>query len=342
MGTLIIVSGFNAPKQGDRIEIPSRPGEYMVVTEKPQTGRDARGLGFWRTRVKDRTGAERSLTSDEVKSWQHFTGPLYDWHQEEMTRQEQEKKRKEQTEQVSSFEEKFRYPDGQTLRERVPPMVVKVKPGAPGNLGAFSGERVAVKNVDYVQGTVRLVPVGEEIDELALTLPADEVMPWTEPAMPVGAALEKVTLQNGQTVDMERVLGMTPGFNRMVLEGKVRVTALQVYVNYQTQKHTGFSKFESEMEALGMGAQAGDNPDGGLFKENHAERKFDEMGRQTSPRGAWQATLQITPPVSKAVEAEIAALAPQSQIIKSAKDGTITVHSNPLFKNMVALGHFEG
>ena len=322
---------FNPPQRGDRIELPNRPGQYYLVTDRPQTGSDPRGQGFWQTRVKDQEGREQMLSSDRVPSWSHFKGPNYQWHDQELQQRQMDQKRKEQQQQVGQFEQAYRFQDGQVLRERVPPMVLKVKEGAPGDMGAFVNERVGVVGVDYTSGNVTIAPMG--MDDMQVTVPAAQLMQFAEPAVAAGAAKQKVTLQDGTKTDMEHLLGMTPEFNKAVLRGQVQA-ATQIYQNYSNKSGGGIDQYMREMMAMGF------EPNESHYKLNSTEQKFDPSGGKENLRGAWQSTLRIAPPVSPGMMEEIMRIAPRSQIKGTPQTG-LTVHSNPLYKNMVALGHFE-
>lgn len=333
------VAAFMPPQKGSRIEVPNRPGEYYLVIDKPEVGRDPRGYQFWQARVKDREGKEQRLSSDQVASWSHFKGQNYQWHDEDNERQKWANQQKEQATLIQGFEAKFKFPDGQPLRKNPNrPMLLSIVENAPGNLNVFSGEKVYLKDIDYQSATVKLEPISPDFAEFAphlAAIPAAEVVAGTKPAMRAEVVMEPVRLPSGEKVTAGDMMKMTPELNKLArMPGKIGLEA-QVYANYQGKGFGGEDYFVNEMGKRGIEAEHVQSLTN--YRINNVQPKVDEMGKRLNIFGAWQGNVMIEPPISPEVEAEIRAIAPESQIQKR-RDGKILVQSNALYKQMVSLG----
>lgn len=330
-------AAFNAPQRGDRIELPTMPGQYYLVTDKPQLGQDPRGQSFWHARVKDQQGREQMLSSDRVPSWSHYKGKNYGWHDEQITQDRFKKQEQEQGGLIKAFEEQYKFPDGTPLK-RGRQMDLLVKPGAPGQLGAFHGALVRIVDIDYANQTVRLEPKDPEHQDLAeylAAVPAAEVAQFAAPVMNQAIAREPVTLPNGQRIDAEQLMQMTPGLNQLARAGQVTLRA-QVYVNYESGKGTGEELFTRDM----MNRNIGQDQVEALtkFTRNNTPVKINPVDGSRSPRGPWTGTVYIAAPIPDEVKREIAAVAPESQYRQNERDGTMVIVSVPLYKQMVSFG----
>lgn len=331
-------AAFNAPQRGDRIELPNRPGDYYLVTDKPQVGKDPRGMPFWHARVKDNGGREQMLSSDRVPSWQHFKGNNYPWHDTDIQNTRFQQEQQQKAGQIQAFEEQYRFPDGQPLKRNAGrPMVITVKPDAQGQLSVFAGVRLYVRDIDYDNQTVKLEPLDAEFAEFAghlAAVPAAEVIQDASPVMNPQILREPVTLPNGERIDAEQLMHMTPGLNRLARAGQVSLKA-QVYVNYESGKGTGEELFMNDMMRRGIPQENVEMMT--EFKRNPAAAKFDASGAKISPRGPWTGTVYIAAPIPEEVKREVTAVAPKSQVFEN-RDGSMMVISNPLYKQMVAFG----
>lgn len=340
---------FNAPQKGDRIELKNRPGEYFLVTEKPESSKDARGQEFWSTRVMDPGGQEQFLSSDSVPSWSHFKGPNYGWHDQRIAEDRLRKIQKEQANLISEFEAANVFPDGRPLRT-VPgrPLVVRVSESATGTLELFRGEAMRVGDIDYVAGTASLEPMDPdlladpELASLARSVPASEVVANSAPAMRGNVGQEKVKvpvkdrqgLETGEFTEVtsEDFLNLTPELNRLAARGQVSLNA-NVYMNYENSGgENGKDVFARMLEGRGASLEGVD------YYENFTERK--ERNGEWSPRYAWTGTVVVSPPVSEEAKAEIERNFTRSRF-KELQNGGIYIYSNSLYRNMVSLGVFD-
>lgn len=340
---------FNAPQKGDRIELKSRPGEYFLVTERPETGRDARGQDFWSTRVMDPGGQEQFLSSDSVPSWSHFKGPNYGWHDQRIEEDRWRKTQKEQANLVSQFEASNAFTDGRPFRTAPGrPLVIRVSDSATGMLELFRGEAMRVVAIDYAAGTASLEPMDPELladpelASLARSVPASEVVANSAPAMRGNVGQEKVKVpvkdrQGKETgefteVTSEDFLNLTPELNRLAARGQVSLSA-NVYMNYENSSgENGEDVFARVLESRGASLE------GVEYYENFTERK--ERNGEWSPRYAWTGTVAISPPVSEGAKAEIEKNFTRSRF-RETQDGGIYIYSNSLYRNMLSLGIFD-
>ncbi len=334
-------AAFMAPQKGDRIETPNRPGQYYLVNDRPESGRDPRGQQFWHARVKDQEGKEQMLSSDNVPSWKHFKGKNYQWHDADIEKSKWEKQQKEQAGIINDFESKYRFSDGQPLRKNPNrPMVVTVTRDATGQLAVFADEKLYIKDIDYQNQTVSMESIGEEFGEFAsalVSVPAAEVVQGTKPAMRPEVLAEQVKLPSGQMITAEDLMYMTKELNKLARNGKVRLEA-QVYANYQGKGMTGEQYFVNEMAKRGIDPEQAQQMTG--YRLNNVAAKVDANGHRTNIFGAWQGNVIIEPPVAPEVIEEIRQIAPESQIQKR-RDGMILVQSNALYKQMVSMGVLE-
>jgi len=331
-------AAFQAPQKGDRIELPNRPGEYYLVSDRPEVGKDPRGQSFWQARVKDREGKEQMFSSDNIPSWRHFKGQNYDWHDADIQKGQWQKQQKEQAGLINNFENKYRFPDGQPLRKNPGrPMVVSVGRDATGPLAVFADEKLYIKDVDYQRETVSLEPMGEGLGELAselVAVPAGIVVQGTKPAMRPEVLAESVRLPGGNVVTAEDLMYMTRELNKLARMGHVRLEA-QVYANYEGKGMTGEQYFVNEMAKRGIPEEEVQQSTN--YRINNVAAKLDANGKRTNIFGAWQGNVIIEQPVAPEVLEEIKQIAPESQIQKR-RDGVILVQSNALYKQMVSLG----
>lgn len=325
---------FNPPQKGDRIELPNRPGQYFLVTDRPQAGSDPRGQGFWQTRVKDNEGREQMLSSDRTPSWSHFKGPNYQWHDQEIQQARWQQEQKQQAGKIAAFDQQYKFPDGQAIKKSPGrPQVLTVTKNATGDLAAFEGVRVHVMDVNYDAQTVSLKPVDPEFADLAMAdVPAADVVRGAVPAMNPVALKEVVRLPNGEKVDAEQLMHMTPGLNRLARAGQVSLR-VQVYVNYESGRGNGESMFAGDMQNRGISPENVEQVT--QYRRNNTPLTINNGIR--SPMGPWQGDVYISPPIPDDVMGEIAAVARNSQI-QERKDGGLLVQSNALYKQMVSLG----
>lgn len=333
------LAAFQPPQKGDRIELSNRPGEYYLVLEKPQVGQDPRGMSFWYARAKDSTGREQTLNSDNIASWKHFRGQNYKWHDEDVAKQQWEKQQESQAAQIEGFESKYVFPDHQPLRKNPGrPMTLLVKKDAAGALGAFAGERVQVKDIDYQTEAVTLEPVNPEFADLGsglIGIPAGEVVQFADPAMRPEVKAEPVRLPNGQVITAEQLMQMTPSLNELARRGQISLKA-QVYQNYSNAKGlSGEDYFIRDMSMRGISPE--EVAAATQYKLNTTPAKLDDRGHRQNIFGAWQGDVVILPPIGDLVKNEIASIAPASKI-QLRKDGSYLVQSNPLYKQFVGLG----
>ena len=341
---------FNAPQKGDRIEQHSKPGDYMLVTERPETNTDASGQTFWTTRVMDQAGQERFISSDEIKSWQHFKGQNYNWHDELIEKKKYDKQQKEQASIIEQFEAENVFPNGRPLRTHPSrPLIVKVIENASGSLELFAGEKISVKNIEYQSNTLYLEPVDPELvsdpmfAESIKNVPVSELMANVEPIMNDNIAKEKVRIpirdndgnETGkyETITSEELLQLTPNLNILASRGQIEIKA-NVYVNYIRGDNQGGEGVFQQM-LLDRGA----DPETTTYYKNTTERKELDDG-SFSPRYAWTGEIIIYPPVSEEVIDEASKIAPKSQV-KLLRNGGVRIYSNSLYKNMISLGVLE-
>jgi hypothetical protein len=339
-----------APKKGDRIELSNKPNEYFLV-EKVTPGTDGRGQQFWIAVVIDKNQNKLTLHSDNVSSWKHFQNPNYPWHDEMIRDREDQELRRTQEGLVAGFEARHKFDDGRPLKRN---MILSVLDGAIGDLGVFSGERVYVKEIDYQTETVKVVPANEELADLGgLTVPAADLITHSRPVLSQRVAVEPVRLPGGETVNMETFISMTPEFNKMVQAGQV-TARVQVFKNYRSssgdERNEGYGeeRYLQDMANLGFTNPVGvrtnvskEEREGAHYIQNDAPLTFDASGGKTSLFGPWQATIRISQPISQAAMLEIIRFTGKTpEQIYAASDGAKIFHSNPLYKNMVAIGHF--
>jgi hypothetical protein len=336
---------FNAPKKGDKIEIPGRLGEYFLVMDPPERGTDASGQQFWSARVMGKDGREQFLSSDRVPAWKHYQGQSYEWHNEQVAREKFEAEQQQKVQLIEHFESQYVFPDGQPLRANPRrPITVSVASGAAGPLAVFADERLQIKAIDYENETVRLVaidPAFAEYEGALAAVPAGDVVSHSQPVSKPDIGNEPVRLPTGQVITADEFMEMTPGLNELAQRGQVSLTErpAQVYANYENAKGVGGEEyFVIEMARRGVPAELVQEATN--YRLNRTPAKLDANGKRLNIWGAWQGDVVISPPVSKQVEAEIAAIAPQSKSQKR-RDGTILVQSNPLYKQMISLGVLE-
>ena len=335
-------ASFNAPKQGDRISIAGKPDPYFLVINPPQRFREG-----WTVRLKGQDGLDQFFNDSEIPSWSHFKGQKYPWDEEDARKKAWEKQQKEQKDAISAFENKYKFRDGQPLRKNpARPMIVSVLQGAPGNLGAFEGERGAklhVLDVDYANETVKLSPIGEGLADLAPYLeavPAADVVKGTVPVMNPAVMSKIVDLRKaplGRQVTAEELMHLTPGLNRLAINGQVTLKA-QIFGNHKSRRGNGLEIFREDIENRSSVI----NLD---WDRLPSERQVDGNGNEYRVNwtekgeifGAWSADVIIAPPVPKDVKDEIANVAPRS-VIRERRDGSVLVYSKPLYEQMVSLG----
>lgn len=337
----ILMGGFNSPNKGARIEFPDKPNEYFLV-EHVESGVDPRGQKFWYAAVADKNEQRRKIGSDQVKSWKHFVGPNYKWHDEMLDRVKWEAKQKEQYKLVAAFEQKYKFPDGRTLRR----VVISIRAGSPGDLGAFDGERMYIKDIDYEHETIRLAPINEDLADLSLSsVPAAVIAAYTDPALAPTVAARTVKLPEG-TINMEQFLSMTPEFNKLVERGQVHAR-VQVYKNYGQDINDPMAEGCGEERYLNDMADLRFIPVGPNDASEEQEAHYvlndapplNSKGNE-SLFGPWQASLKIDNPISQEAMMEIMRFTGKSPEQITTSSSGITVHSGPLYKNMVALGYF--
>lgn len=332
-------AAFQPPQKGDRIELANRPGEYFLILSKPETGRDQRGQSFWYARAKDSQGREQTLSSDNIGSWKHFSGPNYPWHDEDIAKDKWHKQQEEIAERIEDFESKYVFNDGQPLRTNPGrPLVLMVAPNATGPLAPFAGERVQIKEIDYDNQTVRMEPVAQEFMEFApaiAAVPAKDVVASTSPATRPEIKMEPVRLPDGQVITAEELMWRTPTLNELARRGQVSLRA-QVYQNYSNAKGmTGEDYFIREMSLRGISPE--DVQAATEYHLNQTPAKIGPDGKRLNIFGAWQGDVLISPPIGNEARDEIASIAPASKI-QARRDGSFLVQSNPLYKQMVGLG----
>lgn len=347
-------AAFNAPRKGDRVELPNRPGEYFLVTGNPDVRKDAAGNTFWRVEALDPEGRSTTLNSDSVQSWQHFRGPNNEMHEGMLARQRD----KENAAKLPAFEAKHRFPDGQPIQKS---MTLKVKPGAPGDiLGVFAGEDLRVTGIDPDGGHVSFAPVdpalGEYESQLA-SVPAADVLKWMEPVRAgrvkpapapggEGAPAERPPrpevhaefdddvlkktwkLRDGKTVTVRDLLSLMPTFVSYVKAGRVN-SVVNVYTNYGGGK--GEERFFQDMARYGF------SPDDTDYRLNNAKQTYDEKGHRHNLRGPWQATLHIQDPVPDELVRELTMFGAD---VKQERDG-IAVHRSELYRLMQVIKGLE-
>lgn len=345
----VVLADFAAPKKGARISVERSDGrpapQYYYVDQVEKNG------PLWNASVIGQSGNREYLGSDQVRSWQHYSGPLYEWDerrkQERQQREQEESLRREEEARRSAFEGVARFPQGRVLRKG---MILKVKEGAPDPLDIFAGERLRVEEVDEGGMTARLGLVGDispdlaslgspgEISSLlASPVPVGVVVEWTEPASPEKGRAVYIWEPSGEksrkvrTIEESEMPGEFPALVRAIQNGKIRLAGLNVYENYgehRSGKGRGMEVFARDMASRGV------NPESLPYTVNPAE---DIGGRL---RGAWQATMRVSGPVDDELRAEIQKAAPNSQV-KWMRNGDVVVHSNSLLTLMVSLGAFD-
>jgi hypothetical protein len=335
-------AAFQSPKDGDRIELPNKPGEYYLVLEKPRIGRDQRGSQFWYARVKDKAGREQTLSSDNIASWKHYQGSNYQWHDEQIAKKKWETQQEEQAQLIADFESKYIFHDGQPLRTNPRrPMLVNVAGEAIGDLSLFADEQLYIVEIDYMNEAVKMSPQKQEFKEMAgqtAAVPASLVVKYCTPAMSEEVKHEPVRLPDGQVITAEELLHMTPGLNEMARRGMVELRA-QVYLNYENARGVnGEEYFVREMAKRGIDPNM--TQEITQYRLNETPAKYGPDNRRTNIFGAWQGDVYISPPISKEAEEEILSISPESKIQRR-RDGGFLVQSNPLYKQMVSLGVLE-
>lgn len=346
---MVVLADFAAPKKGARISVERSDGrptpQYYYVEQVDRTG------PLWSASVIGLSGNREYLGSDQVKSWQHYSGPLYEWDerrkQERQQREQEEKIRREQEAQRSAFEGAARFPQGRVLNEG---MILKVKEGAPDPLDIFAGERLRVEDVDAGGMTARLGLVGEIGPDLASLAPPEEissllgspvpvgtVVEWTEPASPEKGRAVSIWDPSGEksrkvrTIEESEMPGEFPALVRAIQTGKIRLAGINVYENYgehRSGKGRGMEIFARDMLSRGV------DPESLPYSTNPAE---DIGGRL---RGAWQATMRISGPIDDDLREEIQKAAPNSQV-QWMRNGDVVVYSNSLMTLMSVLGAFD-
>jgi hypothetical protein len=336
-------AAFNAPPKGARIELDSRPGEYVMV-EEVTTGRDARGQQFWQARVTDKSGQTRTIHSDNVKSWKNYAGSdQYKWD----LFQQDVKRRKEQESMIGGFEEKNRFQNGVPLAPKPGrPLMVRVRPNATGVLAVFSDELLMVDSVDYATGMASLTPVTKSVEQdpafmaLLKAVPASEIVSQADPTINERAASEVFRLPDGSRKTSAETMAMTPGLNEAAAKGRARIYA-QVYMNYTGRQGKGGEAIFLE----DLADRADPSELESMYTHNNTVQKYNADGSKANLRGAWSAFVVVDPPISPQMRAEAEILASKSQVFPTRdnegnfrQNVPMTVHSNDLFKNMLSMG----
>jgi hypothetical protein len=151
---------------------------------------------------------------------------------------------------------------------------------------------------------------------------------------------------------MEQFLSMTPEFNKLVERGQVHAR-VQVFKNYRKSASDprmdgyGEERYLDDMASLGF-----DNPIGVPHSTSEEEQDvahyvlsdaplyFGPDGDKKSLFGPWQASLKIDHPISQEAMLEIIKFTGKNPEQITTTSNGITIHSGPLYKNMVALGYF--
>ena len=322
---------FQAPKTGDKIELANKPGEYYLV-DSVEKGRDRSGQEFWQAMARDKEGRKQRLNSDNVQVWKHWKGPEYQWYKDEAEKAGWKKTQDEQKSLVSLFEQKYKFPDGTPLKtDPEHKTLVRVVPGAIGDLGAFEGNNLLLAAINYANETVSLIPAEsgyEDLVPLMSAIPASEVVRGTKPAMSKPDGI--VELPNGTQVTAGDLVSMTPALNALARNGQVEIVARvePLFKRKIGGKETnGEEIFIMDMIAIGLRPES----------IQKVTKYYVSPRSGQAPYGPWSGDLRISGGLSDAARGEIAMVA-YPGLTEWGKKGGVRIQSNDLYRQMIILG----